>query len=146
MLLALNVNIARRFCALATCLTDSPTAHKLLGRQMDVSELCSAIETTGVRAASWQGGASGGGHKRAEERERAYWHTAVDVISPMGFRVWKALEKSIAAYMSTLQRRSDTLDELRSLQRQNEELRLLLNQYLASRINEELRVPPTAVI
>lgn len=99
-----------------------------------------------VRAASWQGGASGGGHKRAEERERAYWHTAVDVISPMGFRVWKALEKSIAAYMSTLQRRSDTLDELRSLQRQNEELRLLLNQYLASRINEELRVPPTAVI
>jgi len=44
---ALNVNSARRFCALATCLTDSPAAHKLLGRQMDVSELCSAIETTG---------------------------------------------------------------------------------------------------
>ncbi len=49
--------------------------------------------------------------------------------------MWKALEKSIAAYMSTLPRRIDTLDELRSLQRQNEELRLLLNQYLASRIN-----------
>ena len=64
-----------------------------------------------------------------------YWHKAVDVISPMGFRVWKALEKSIAACMSTLPRRIDTLDELRSLQRQNEELRLLLNQYLASRIN-----------
>ena len=102
-------------------------------------------EAGGGRAGTSQGG-GGGGHKRAEERERAFWHKAVSVVSPMGFRVWKALEEGLKRYLGILQKRRDTLDELYGLQTQNEELRLLLNQYLASRINEELRVPPTAVI
>lgn len=58
----------------------------------------------------------------------------------------QALEKSLERYLSMLQKRSNTLEELKALQVQNEELRLLLNQYLSSRINEELRIPPTAVM
>ena len=39
-----------------------------------------------------------------------------------------------------------TMAQQADLQRQNEELKGLLNQYLSSRINEDLHVPPTQVI
>jgi hypothetical protein len=44
------------------------------------------------------------------------------------------------------QERAKGLREVESLQHQNNELRALLNQYLSSRINDELQIPPTQVI
>ena len=37
-------------------------------------------------------------------------------------------------------------DDAVGLQKQNEELKMLLDQYLGSKVNEELQVPPTHVI
>jgi dynein regulatory complex protein 1 len=38
------------------------------------------------------------------------------------------------------------LDETTELARQNEELKILLQEYLSSKINQELEVPPTRLI
>lgn len=38
------------------------------------------------------------------------------------------------------------ITDIDKLQSQNNELKMLLNQYLGSRINQELYVPPTATI
>ena len=44
------------------------------------------------------------------------------------------------------QSRAGLITEVGDLQRQNGELKALLNQYLSSKINEDLHVPPTQVI
>ena len=45
-----------------------------------------------------------------------------------------------------VQERAGSLRDVESLQHQNNELRALLNQYLSSRINDELQIPPTQII
>lgn len=84
--------------------------------------------------------------RRAAELEQEFWTRMTHVISDKGTRVWKALEKQLEKYMALLQERSTSLGEVESLQHQNGELRALLNQYLSSRINEELQIPPTQII
>jgi dynein regulatory complex protein 1 len=68
------------------------------------------------------------------------------VLSAKGHRVWAHLEKELVQYNQLLETRSGQLHEVVGLQRQNDELRTLLNQYLSSKINEELVIPPTQVI
>lgn len=84
--------------------------------------------------------------RRAAEREREFWTRMSGVISDKGTRVWGALERQLEAHLSLLQDRSSSLREVESLQAQNNELRTLLNQYLSSRINDELQIPPTQII
>merc|ERR1712060_14172 len=81
---------------------------------------------------------------RREERE--FWERMSSIISDKTFRVWNALEKALQKYHSLLGNRSSLINEVGDLQHQNDELKALLNQYLSSRINEDLHVPPTQVI
>jgi len=84
--------------------------------------------------------------RRAAEREQEFWLRMGNVISDKGTRVWKALEGHLEKYLELLQERAGGLRDVESLQHQNTELRALLNQYLGSRINEELQIPPTQII
>ena len=84
--------------------------------------------------------------KARPDRERAYWARLSGVISPRMLRVWRALEKCLGRYLLLLEGRQGLLADTAALQRQNAELRGLLNQYLASKINAELRVPPTQML
>ncbi|KAG1659692.1 hypothetical protein FOA52_004331 [Chlamydomonas sp. UWO 241] len=84
--------------------------------------------------------------RRAAEVEAEFWGRMERVISAKGGRVWGVLEKQLERYMKLLETRSSSLNEVESLQHQNNELRALLNQYLGSRINSELVVPPTVMI
>jgi len=68
------------------------------------------------------------------------------VIPDMNFRVWKALDAALRKYYDLLQKRSKSIDGAVNMQKQNEELKQLLDQYLGSKVNEELQVPPTHVI
>ena len=54
--------------------------------------------------------------------------------------------KALHKYRGLLNNRSSLITEVSDLQKQNDELKALLNQYLSSRINEDLHVPPTQVI
>uniref|UniRef100_A0A7S0RVI2 Dynein regulatory complex protein 1 C-terminal domain-containing protein n=1 Tax=Chlamydomonas leiostraca TaxID=1034604 RepID=A0A7S0RVI2_9CHLO len=87
-----------------------------------------------------------GAMRRAAELEAEFWTRMTHVISDKGTRVWRALEKQLEKYLALLQARASSLSDVDSLQHQNAELRTLLNQYLSSRINEELQIPPTQII
>jgi dynein regulatory complex protein 1 len=102
------------------------------------------------------GGAPGGGaktpgdggvpRKTKEQLEQEFWERMANVVGPKTYRVWGALEHSLTKYHKLLGSRQNALNDAHRLQGQNVELRALLNQYLSSKINEELQVPPTQVI
>merc|ERR1712217_31437 len=83
---------------------------------------------------------------RRRREERKFWERMGHVIPDMNFRVWQALEAFLKRYYNLLQVRSKAIDGAVSMQKQNEELKQLLDQYLGSKVNEELQVPPTHVI
>jgi len=91
-------------------------------------------------------GTKEGGQEGARREEREFWERMSSIISDKTFRVWKALEKALHQYDALLKNRAGVIDDVGALQRQNAELKGLLNQYLSSRINEDLHVPPTQVI
>jgi len=86
------------------------------------------------------------GQEGTRREEREFWERMSSIISDKTFRVWSALEKALLKYDALLKSRSSLITEVGDLQRQNGELKALLNQYLSSRINEDLHVPPTQVI
>merc|ERR1712217_543023 len=83
---------------------------------------------------------------RRRREERKFWERMGHVIPDMNFRVWQALNAFLKKYYGLLQKRSKAIDSAVSMQKQNEELKQLLDQYLGSKVNEELQVPPTHVI
>jgi dynein regulatory complex protein 1 len=83
---------------------------------------------------------------RRRKEEKKFWEKMGHVIPEMNTHVWKALDRFLQKYYDLLQRRSGAIDSAVSLQKQNEELKALLDQYLSSRVNDELQVPPTHVI
>merc|ERR1719482_2292707 len=83
---------------------------------------------------------------RRRREERKFWERMGHVIPDMNFRVWKALDVFLKKYYDLLQKRSESIDGAVNMQKQNEELKQLLDQYLGSKVNEELQVPPTHVI
>jgi len=85
--------------------------------------------------------------KERKRRElRKFWERLGHVIPDMNYRVWKALDAFLRRYYDLLQKRAKAIESAVSLQKQNEELKQLLDQYLGSKVNEELMVPPTHVI
>ena len=86
------------------------------------------------------------GQEGTRREEREFWERMSSIISDKTYRVWCALEKALLKYDTLLKSRSGLITEVGDLQRQNSELKMLLNQYLSSRINEDLHVPPTQVI
>lgn len=83
---------------------------------------------------------------RVRREERKFWEKKGHVIPDMNFRVCRALDVALRRYYSLLQVRSKAIDSAVNMQKQNEELKQLLDQYLGSKVNEELQVPPTHVI
>ncbi len=56
--------------------------------------------------------------------------------------VYDAMEK----YNHVLQDRWDKVEEIKRISHQNGELKALLNQYMTSRVNEELQIPPSKIL
>ena len=81
---------------------------------------------------------------RREERE--FWERMSSIISDKTYRVWGALERALGKYNTLVTSRGALISEVGEMQRQNAELKALLNQYLSSKINEDLHVPPTQTI
>ena len=84
-------------------------------------------------------------HTRHHHTER-FWQKLSHVLPDMHQRVWKSLHNNLDKYWRLLHYRSTLVDDAVNLQKQNEELKHLLDQYLGSKVNEELQVPPTHVI
>jgi dynein regulatory complex protein 1 len=78
--------------------------------------------------------------KQREERE--YWNRMAHVIPESNIRIWDALENGLEKYVVLLQDRNRLIGETDSIRRQNDQLRSLLNQYMTSKINQELYIDP----
>eukprot|EP00775_Hariotina_reticulata_P011515 gene11515-11658_t len=102
--------------------------------------------TAGAAAAAGQLGGQVVVSRRAQEKEREFWEKLAAAVDDKTLRVWCRLEKQLGKYHGLLTQRSEGLAEIAALQQQNDELRVLLNQYLSSKINSELKIPPTAVL
>jgi dynein regulatory complex protein 1 len=83
---------------------------------------------------------------RKRERERAFWQKLGNVVSPHTQSVWDALEKAQRRYNTLLEERAAAIDDTTELAKQNEELKILLQEYLGSNINQDLQIPPTRLI
>lgn len=103
----------------------------------------SSSPTAGAPAGAFQGQAVS---RRAADRECEYWERLTRAVGDRVVRVWGKLEQQLGAYHKLLVRRGEGLGAIARLQAENEELRALLNQYLGSKINAELQIPPMAVL
>ncbi|XP_077008462.1 dynein regulatory complex protein 1 isoform X2 [Tamandua tetradactyla] len=82
---------------------------------------------------------------RDNSKDSEYWAALATVIPPTKLRLWDALYTALEKYHLVLTQRAQLLMENESLEQQNAELQMLLQQYLDSKINSELQVPPTQV-
>ncbi|CAJ0966795.1 unnamed protein product [Ranitomeya imitator] len=89
---------------------------------------------------------SAGISERDSSEDTVYWSTAAQVIPQSRLKVWDALEAAMEKYYDVLTNRSELITETSSLRQQNTELRMLLHQYLNSKINSELEIAPTQTI
>jgi len=69
-----------------------------------------------------------------------------EVISERKLRIWDALDQALPQYNDVLKERRQLIVETDNLKKQNAELRMLLQQYLSSKVNKELQIPPTRVL
>uniref|UniRef100_A0A8C0ME43 Dynein regulatory complex protein 1 n=1 Tax=Canis lupus familiaris TaxID=9615 RepID=A0A8C0ME43_CANLF len=84
-------------------------------------------------------------HVRDDSKDSEYWEALTTVISDTTQNLWDALYTALEKYHLILTQRAKLLIENNSLEQQNTELQMLLQQYLDSKINSELQVPPTQV-
>ncbi|KAL8576042.1 hypothetical protein ACOMHN_052060 [Nucella lapillus] len=75
-----------------------------------------------------------------------YWIRYSSLLSENKERVWDGLLDGLEKYSEVLNSRSGLLTETEALRTQNAELRLLLHQYVNSKVNAELEIPPTRVL
>ncbi|KAA6420207.1 MAG: coiled-coil domain-containing protein [Trebouxia sp. A1-2] len=80
------------------------------------------------------------------EQEQEYWQRLGNVVDDKLCRVYGAIEKNLQSYHQLLKDRASGLRQVEQMQQANQELRALLNQYLASPVNKELQIPPTQVL
>ncbi|XP_072263364.1 dynein regulatory complex protein 1 [Pyxicephalus adspersus] len=83
---------------------------------------------------------------RDSSEDAAYWDAAAHVIPESRLKVWDALESAMEKYYDVLTSRTELITETSALRQQNGELRMLLHQYLNSKINTELEIPPTQMM
>uniref|UniRef100_W5NH33 Dynein regulatory complex protein 1 n=1 Tax=Lepisosteus oculatus TaxID=7918 RepID=W5NH33_LEPOC len=84
--------------------------------------------------------------ERDDSEDRAYWESMANVIPESKLKIWDALETALEKYYNVLTERAKLIDETDGLKQQNAELRMLLHQYVNSRVNAELEIPPTQVM
>jgi len=83
---------------------------------------------------------------RDSSKDEEYWKQLASVIDGKKERVWDALIEGFEKYSQVLVERSSLIQETDGLRQQNSELRMLLHQYLNSKVNQELEIPPTRVL
>jgi len=74
------------------------------------------------------------------------WGECDEQVASPTVSVWQELFKFLSKFNLILQERRELITSVDGLRAQNRELKMLLNQYLTSKVNGQLYVPPTATI
>lgn len=80
------------------------------------------------------------------QKESRYWDRLSNIVNDKHWNIWKILNKKLKKYYELLEERKKTIEEVNDLQMENKELRSLLNQYISSKINEELKISPINIL
>jgi len=83
---------------------------------------------------------------RDTSMDQKYWKDMSNVIGESKLKLWDAVLDSFEKYHKVLDARSKKIVENEKLRNQNAELRMLLHQYITSKVNNELEIPPTRVL
>jgi len=84
--------------------------------------------------------------ERDDSDDAVYWSTFPSMLPVKTERMWDALGDGLEKYREALQSRSTLITDTDALRQHNAELRMLLHQYVNSKVNQELEVPPTRVL
>ncbi|KAJ3414827.1 hypothetical protein HDV05_005984 [Chytridiales sp. JEL 0842] len=84
--------------------------------------------------------------KSASDRQKEYWERMANVIDDKSYRIWTAVYVAMQKYNSLLTERWQLTEDIKSVSVQNDELKALLRQYMAAKVNDELQVPPTQIM
>ena len=84
--------------------------------------------------------------ERNDSKDSEYWRHLADIVPVEREKLLTSLLTAEEKYCQILKERSKLVNDTDSLRQQNAELRLLLNQYINSKVNQELEVPPTRVL
>ena len=84
--------------------------------------------------------------ERREILDGSYWDQMASILPPIHECIWNALQDGLGRYTVELERREKLIDETDSLQLQNTELKMLLQQYLDAQVNQELLQPPVQML
>lgn len=84
--------------------------------------------------------------ERDDSEDSNYWNSYPQALSVTKKKIWDAMQVGMERYKQTLTQRSKLQTETDALRQQNAELRLLLQQYIHSKVNSELEIPPTRVL
>lgn len=88
----------------------------------------------------------GAGVGKVTTLDESFWQNMASVIDVKKERVWTALLDGFEKYLAVLTERAALIQETDALTQQNAELRMLLHQYVNSRVNQELEIPPTRIL
>ncbi|XP_074656888.1 dynein regulatory complex protein 1-like [Tubulanus polymorphus] len=86
------------------------------------------------------------GDERDDSDDSAYWSQYANILPAQQEKLWDALLDGMEKYSETLTARASLINETDALRQQNAELRMLLHQYVNSKVNAELEIPPTRVL
>ncbi|XP_029634822.1 dynein regulatory complex protein 1 [Octopus sinensis] len=84
--------------------------------------------------------------QRKDSCDSIYWKKYYYALSKDQERLWDALIHGLEKYHQILQDRANLIDENSTLSQQNQELNILLHQYINAKVNDELQIPPTRVL
>ncbi|XP_067665435.1 dynein regulatory complex protein 1-like [Haliotis asinina] len=84
--------------------------------------------------------------ERDDSDDSEYWAKYAGILSDKKERMWDALIDGLEKYSEVLGSRASLITETDALRQQNAELRMLLHQYVNSKVNSELEIPPTRVL
>ncbi|XP_026527238.1 dynein regulatory complex protein 1 [Notechis scutatus] len=84
--------------------------------------------------------------ERDNSKDSEYWDALAHVIPDGKLKLWDALIVALQKYYHFLTLRAKLIEETDGLTQQNEELQILLQQYLQSPANAALLIPPTHLL
>ena len=73
----------------------------------------------------------------------SFWQKMSGTLETSHRRIWTALLDGLDKYHTVVNSRTKLIDDRDGLKQQNTELRLLLHQYMHSKVNHELEIPPS---
>ncbi|KAI8928360.1 sperm tail-domain-containing protein [Entophlyctis helioformis] len=83
---------------------------------------------------------------KVRDLQKEYWERMANVIDDKSYRTWNAVYLAMNKHNEIVTHRWQLSQEIHSVRHQNEELKALLRQYMAARINDELQIPPTQIM